>query len=980
MGAKDVASAVETVVNGLLTAPDPKAVLRSLIENDEDRGKAVVRELLARMRRSIRRSPVEARWCGELAEQGSRQLGDPKLRAASLRLLAQTHLVNGDSTDALVTLAEGAGIARDAGDEVEAANLDAYAVTALVNLERYDDARRLAHACLDAFARHEEVMGLLRTHVALADVEFRTDRPRQALRHQACADALVPDGPQAPALRATIAANRANALAACNRFRAAKRHHHIARTYFESIGADHTVAQVDFNAAYRDFLAGRYEDSLRRYDDLESAFQRLNDERQLAQVDLDRAEVHIHLNLPEDAHRLASAAERRFEALELTKESAQAAHVQGRALEMLGRMDEAKSAYARAREGFAALDLTEREIGCLVQVGRIEHTTGHPTEAHDLWKAAAERLTPEMNPLTRIAVELLRADLDLEAGRIERATTRCKKVLLASRRLHAPRVKIQAWRSLARAQSLAGDPHEALASLEAAIEALEWYRGGVPPDEYMAAFLAARVELYEEIVDLLLTLGEPERAFEYAERSKARALLDLIGQSARRRGPNSPAAARIEQLRTRLHATYQRMFQASRDAELPAPGHLKTLRGQAHELEEELARRLRRSWRQSPDTLELQSVPCPDLDSLRADLPTDTCLVEYFVATDWLAVFVVTRDGIRAVRHAVGRRDLRRRLERFHFHLSKFMRPYAPSEASVMAQTRANLAVLSDSLLTPVPHDDSVHRLIVVPHGVLHHLPFHALPLGDGWLADRYELIYSPSASVYRRAAHTRAPARGRPFVLGLADPEAPQIEREARLVAGRLDGAELLLGDDASFDTLRNGARRARILHIATHGMFRPSAPMLSAIRLADRWITLYDLYDLEIDSELVVLSTCESGAAHVTGGDEILGLTRGFLHAGARTLLTSQWRVDDVATATFMESFYGALAQGCQAATALRRGMSVVRKAHPHPFFWAPFFLTGRQAPGSPRSASPIADFTTAFENSPRPPLPAADKEVHP
>jgi CHAT domain-containing protein len=125
---------------------------------------------------------------------------------------------------------------------------------------------------------------------------------------------------------------------------------------------------------------------------------------------------------------------------------------------------------------------------------------------------------------------------------------------------------------------------------------------------------------------------------------------------------------------------------------------------------------------------------------------------------------------------------------------------------------------------------------------------------------------------------------------------------------------------------------------------MFRSEHPMLSSVRLADAWLNLYDIYDLDLNAELVVLSTCESGIADVTGGDEVLGLTRGFLYAGARTLVASQWRVHDAAAADFMEFFYRHYRARGDVAAAHKAAMAHVRARRPHPYFWAPFFLTGR------------------------------------
>jgi CHAT domain-containing protein len=118
---------------------------------------------------------------------------------------------------------------------------------------------------------------------------------------------------------------------------------------------------------------------------------------------------------------------------------------------------------------------------------------------------------------------------------------------------------------------------------------------------------------------------------------------------------------------------------------------------------------------------------------------------------------------------------------------------------------------------------------------------------------------------------------------------------------------------------------------------------------------MNLYDLYDLTVHGELVVLSSCESGTADANGANEIVGLTRGLLYAGAPAVLTSQWAVDDAVAGDFMECFHAALRRGEGAAAALRRAMTLVRETHPHPYFWAPFFLTG--CPADARRPAPSA-----------------------
>ena len=136
--------------------------------------------------------------------------------------------------------------------------------------------------------------------------------------------------------------------------------------------------------------------------------------------------------------------------------------------------------------------------------------------------------------------------------------------------------------------------------------------------------------------------------------------------------------------------------------------------------------------------------------------------------------------------------------------------------------------------------------------------------------------------------------------------------------------------------------------------GMFRQGQPQLSSVRLADTWLTPYDVYDLDLKADLVVLSSCEGGTAAVTRGGDPLGLLRGFLCAGARVLLASQWRVNDAATAEFMTVFYDNFRDGRDASGALKAAMARIRAKRPHPYYWAPFFLVGRpwDTPGSGRA----------------------------
>jgi CHAT domain-containing protein len=152
------------------------------------------------------------------------------------------------------------------------------------------------------------------------------------------------------------------------------------------------------------------------------------------------------------------------------------------------------------------------------------------------------------------------------------------------------------------------------------------------------------------------------------------------------------------------------------------------------------------------------------------------------------------------------------------------------------------------------------------------------------------------------------------------------------------------LTGEQATRDQLRRHAPQADLLHIACHGRFRSDNPYFSALHLADGWMTVHDAYELRLACTLVTLSACETGISAVAPGDDLVGLARGFLLAGAPSLLVSLWMVDDAATAELMASFYRSLLAGARPAAALRAAQCELLASRPHPFFWAPFVLIGR------------------------------------
>jgi CHAT domain-containing protein len=190
--------------------------------------------------------------------------------------------------------------------------------------------------------------------------------------------------------------------------------------------------------------------------------------------------------------------------------------------------------------------------------------------------------------------------------------------------------------------------------------------------------------------------------------------------------------------------------------------------------------------------------------------------------------------------------------------------------------------------------------------------------------------------------------------VLGVPDDAAPCLRDEACEVQA-IHGGSARLGGGATRQALARLGRDARVVHIASHGEHREDDPMMSGLLLGDGWLTLGDLLGMRLRSDLVVLSGCATGRAWVSEGDDLFGLVRGFLHAGARDFVGSLWRVSDRTATEFMLRFHRALAAGDAPAAALRTATIQLREIHPHPHDWAPFVLTGTG--GVPRRSTCVA-----------------------
>lgn len=262
------------------------------------------------------------------------------------------------------------------------------------------------------------------------------------------------------------------------------------------------------------------------------------------------------------------------------------------------------------------------------------------------------------------------------------------------------------------------------------------------------------------------------------------------------------------------------------------------------------------------------------------------------------------------------------------------IRELAASVRTALSDDRLSLdTLLGDprlaALVAPVLRWSSPGDVVyLVPHDVLHVLPLHAVPVSGERLADRNPLAVTPSASVLRYSGPRRS-RRGDTAVI-VADPPTQRrplffAREQAIAVASGFRRPQIMSGETASRARLLAllGLQRNQgpdVVHFAAHGVFDADKPMRSGIELAGGRLTAEDLLGLSLDVDLVTLAACDTGLSERRPGDELIGLTRALLYAGARSALVTLWKVDELSTSLLLRTFYAQLAAGTSKAESLR------------------------------------------------------------
>jgi CHAT domain-containing protein len=500
----------------------------------------------------------------------------------------------------------------------------------------------------------------------------------------------------------------------------------------------------------------------------------------------------------------------------------------------------------------------------------------------------------------------------------------------------------EADRIMAQANARLGNPEVALAAAERALAHVENARASLQDPALRAGFLEQRQDLYALAVQLALELNRPGEAFVLAERSRSRAFLDLLGTASLSKGHASALAQEESAMRARL-ASAALAGQEDSEGEGDAAADAKAARDRVAAVEREYQAFLQRVRAESGEQASLMAVEPVTVAEIQALLPPGSVLVEYLLSGGELVIWVLDGTSVHVRRQRLDRDALAAEVRDFRAAIAS----RAPLE-----QVEARAKALYQTLLAPVRAEIRDRRVVIVPHDILHYLPFAALRTPEGaWFVEAHTFTTVPSASVLKFLVDKGSKVSDRVLAVGNPDLgpalELRYAEREVRLLGEKFPKSTVLVRADASERHVKQRAGEAGLLHFAVHGELNEADPMASALLLApgegeDGRFEVREIFSTELSAKLVVLSACETGLGKLSRGDELVGLQRAFLYAGTPAVVTTLWKVDDRASFLLMRSFYDALA-GTGPAEALRAAQRALIVHDPHPFAWAGYGLTG-------------------------------------
>lgn len=492
---------------------------------------------------------------------------------------------------------------------------------------------------------------------------------------------------------------------------------------------------------------------------------------------------------------------------------------------------------------------------------------------------------------------------------------------------------------------MGGDDQSALDYYRRAVQLLEQDRRNLKDDQARSSFMDDKLDCYYRPALLLLQQKRYSEAFAFHEQSRSRTIADMLFSRELNLGTPQERAlfARLQMQRTAIAARQKDLFALTSSASRDKSGQkiadleheIEGMQRQYEQLESTIANeapRLKQLTHADPATLE--SVQ-------RAAALGDFDLIYYVVSETAVIEWLVNGSGVHVKKVFLPRSQLITKIAALRGSMDSG--PDAPFDEQHARQ-------LYLYLIQPVASYIRARHLVIIPHEELNSIPFQALmdPENGKYLGETFAISYAPSATVLEDLEQSDAIRRGK--LLAVADPGLAAAVDEVNAI-GTLYPNRSKVVQAATKSDLISMVADYDVVHLSMHGQFNQREPMLSYLQLKaspadDGRLTAAEMFGLPLrKNTFVALSACETGRVEAGHSNEIEGMVRGLLYAGAGTLVLSDWKVDAAATRLWMETFYRE-AQSRPPAEAARLALLAVKsqRNYQHPYFWAPFLVTGK------------------------------------
>lgn len=869
-----------------------------------------------------------------------------EIKALAFWVAGIAELTKGKLEKTIENLDKSAEIFRKINQEHQAANTQVAKLIALALLGKYDEAVKTGKQTLRVFEKYDDELAAGKIEKNLGNIVARRGKESEAEKYYLAARRrFIKIGNK---IELAMSDNSlANTYAELNNFHQAEKFYAQALQNALDEKMFVTVAEIQASLGNLAFFRGRFDEALRYLELSRRKYEELKMPHQTAIAELEIADIYLELNLTNEAFEIYDKTVESLHKLKLQGEEARARANFGKTALLKNESKKAQNELKKAARlyvleknpnGAASVKLTEANLEFALK--NYENALSIILEAQDL-------LSKGENNRQKLFAKWFHGEILRNLKHFQKAEKLLLETLTEAVKQEQSNLAQICLNSLGNLALQTNDKHRAETYFKHAVKMIETLRAPLAAEEFRMAFLANKLAPFENLAKIYLAENDLEKAFLFTEKARARTLSEnLNGNFAQSSlDKSSKLSKKLEDLREELNWFYSRLNRAE-------TSELKILQKEAKKREKQIADVMRQIESTRTNTAKV-SATCRNLSDqndiklLQKNLGKQKALIEFVNFDGSLSAFAITNEKIDFAADFADESEILMLLESLRFQFGA-LRYGAKNLDAFMTELKKRadfyLQKLYEKLLEPLKDFIAERDLVVVPVGATHYVPFQALRDGEKYLIETREITYSPSATVWQFL--TKKPQRKLKNILliGFADERIPLVNNEIEALQKIFDNTKTFTDKDATFSNYTENASDFDILHLACHGQFRPDNPLFSNLHLADGFVTVRDICSQKLNANLVTLSACETGLNKVFAGDEILGLARGFLSAGADSLVLSLWTVSDEATTEMMKDFYAVLQRGESISASLRKAQKKFIERGEHPYYWSPFALIGR------------------------------------